>query len=65
MHDKKGNPVKEGDKVMVEGVIEECYTTENNEFCNVRIGFGKDKEHGPLNVHGTLSINSQQCELLE
>ncbi len=63
MHDKNGKPVKKGDKVRIEGVIENTAATD--EYCNVTIGIGRDKEHGAHNVHGTLVLNARQVELIE
>ncbi|MDG4910789.1 hypothetical protein P9228_30950 [Mesorhizobium sp. WSM4898] len=63
MHDKNGNPIKVGDKVRVEAVIENTSATET--FCNVTLGIGKDQEHSEFNVHGTLVVNAKQVELIE
>lgn len=63
MHDKNGKPLKVGDKVTVEAVILETYATED--FCNVQLGIGRDQENSAHNVHGTLTINSRQVELIE
>lgn len=63
MHDKNGKPIKTGDRVTVEAVIAETYATED--FCNVQLAIGKDKENAADNVHGTLTLNSRQVELVE
>lgn len=63
MHDKNGKPLKKGDKVMIEGVVEETYATPD--FCNIRIGFAKDKPNAADNVHGSVTLNSRQVELIE
>ncbi len=64
MHDKNGKPVKEGDKVLIEAVIEKTFATED--FCNVQLAIGKDKgENRADNVHATVILNSRQVELIE
>ncbi len=63
MHDKNGNPIKKGDKVIVEAVVLETYATDT--FCNVQLGIGRDAEHGEYNVQGTLTLNAKQVELIE
>lgn len=63
MHDKNGKPIKQGDKVIVEAVIAETYATED--FCNVQLKIGYDKEPGADNVQSILTINSRQTELIE
>jgi hypothetical protein len=63
MHDKNGTPIEKGDKVMIEAVIEEAHATE--EFCNVTLGIGKDQEHGPFNIHSTVTLNAKQVEKIE
>ncbi len=63
MHDKNGKPIKKGDKVMVQATIAETYATED--FCNVQLHIGRDKENAADNVHGTLTLNSRQVELVE
>lgn len=63
MHDKNGKPIKKGDKVIVEAVVLETYAT--TDFCNVQLGIGRDAEHSAHNVHGTLTINTKQVELIE
>lgn len=55
--------MKKGDKVMIEGVVEETYATPD--FCNIRIGFAKDKPNAADNVHGSVTLNSRQVELIE
>lgn len=62
MHDKNGNPVKKGDKVIIEGVVRETYETE--EFCNVQIAIGHDKEHGAHNVQSAVTLNTKQIEVV-
>lgn len=63
MHDKNGKPIKKGDKVIVEAVIENTSTSET--FCNVTLGIGRDKEHGEYNIHGAVVLNARQVELIE
>ena len=63
MHDKNGKPVKKGDRVIVEAVIGDTYATPD--FCNVQLHIGHEQEHSAHNVHGTLTINSKQVELIE
>jgi len=63
MHDKNGKPIKTGDKVRIEAVIEETYATD--EFCNVKLGIGKDQEHGAFNIQSTVTLNAKQVELVE
>jgi hypothetical protein len=63
MHDKNGKPIKVGDKVIVEAVIEGTSASET--FCNVTLGVGRDKEHGEYNIHSTLVVNAKQVELIE
>lgn len=64
MHDRNGNPVKVGDRVLVQGEITSAGATD--EYCNVTIKITeKDQEHGPFNVTGTLVVNARQTELIE
>lgn len=64
MHDRNGNPVKVGDRVLVQGEI--TSTSATDEYCNVTIKITeKDQEHGPFNVTGTLVVNARQTELIE
>lgn len=63
MHDKNGNPIQKGNTVIIEAVIED--TAAGEEYCNVQIGIGKDKEHGPANVQSTLWVNAKQVEVKE
>lgn len=63
MHDKNGKPIKKGDKVLVEAVIAETHATED--FCNVQLAIGRDKPNAADNIHGTVTLNSRQVELIE
>jgi hypothetical protein len=63
MHDKNGKPIAKGDKVIVEAVVLETYRAAT--FCNVQLGIGRDADHSEFNVHGTLTINAKQVELVE
>lgn len=63
MHDKNGKPLKKGDKVLVEAVIEQTHASED--FCNITLGIGKEKEHGADNIHSSVTLNSRQVELIE
>lgn len=58
MHDKNGNPLKKGDKVLIEAVITETYATD--EFCNIQCQTGYGAENSAYNVHGFVTINSRQ-----
>lgn len=63
MHDKNGKPIKQGDKVIVQGIIEQTNASET--WCNVTIGIGKDQENSEYNVHGVVTLNAKQVELIE
>lgn len=63
MHDKNGKPIKKGDKVIVEAIVEETFATD--EFCNVQLGIGTDKEHGAHNVQSRVTLNAKQVEVIE
>lgn len=63
MHDRNGKLLNKGDRVLIEAEIAECYATAD--YCNVQLSIGKDKDHGPHNVHGTVTLNSKQVELIE
>lgn len=61
MHDKNGNLIKKGDKVLIEAIVTQTIATD--EFCNVSLGIGFDAEHGPHNIHCTVTLNAKQVEL--
>lgn len=63
MHDKNGKPIKKGDRVRIEGVIENTAATE--EFCNITVGIGREQEHGAFNIHGTVVLNAKQVEVID
>lgn len=62
MHDKNGNPIKQGDRVKIEGVISGEYATD--EYCNITVSIGADQPHGPHNVQSVVTLNAKQVELL-
>lgn len=63
MHDKNGKQIKAGDKVTIEAFITD--TAASDEFCNVTLAIGKDKEHGAFNIQSTVVLNAKQVELTE
>lgn len=63
MHDKNGKPLKKGDKVLIEAEIVETYGAVD--YCNVQLGIGLNKENGPDNVHGRVTLNSRQVEKID
>ncbi len=63
MDDRNGTPVKVGDKVLVEAVIGETYAAED--YCNVQLHIGYDKEHGPANVQSAVTLNARQVLLYQ
>jgi len=61
MHDRHGNPLKVGDKVVVEGTITQCYeSTEPTEYCNVQV----TTEVPMAGNTYTLSLNAKQTTLV-
>lgn len=64
MHDRNGTPIGVGDVVVVKMRVAECYG--GAEYCNVKLEYGYDAEHGPANVTGSISaINTRQTLLVE
>lgn len=64
MHDRNGNPVKVGDRVLLQGEITQ--TSEGEEYCNVTVKITeKDQEHGAFNVQGIIVVNAKQTELID
>lgn len=61
MHDKNGKPLKLGDKVSVDFVIDDVQP--GVEYCNCRVKI--PGENGPANVLGQLTLNSRQVTKLE
>jgi hypothetical protein len=63
MHDRNGNPVKEGDRVRLEGDI--VSTSGGEEYCNVTVLVTeKGQDHGPYNVQSHVTVNAKQTELV-
>lgn len=63
MHDRNGTPLKAGDVVQVEALIEDIYAADD--YCNVKLLIGYEKEHGPDNVRSGATINSRQVLLVK
>lgn len=63
MHDRNGSPLKEGDTVLIEAKITTCHASED--YCNVSLAIGSEKEHGPDNVHASVVLNARQTLLLK
>lgn len=63
MHDRNGTPLKAGDIVLVEAKIKETYASED--YCNVQLSIGFEKEHGPDNVTSSVTLNARQTLLLK
>jgi hypothetical protein len=61
MHDRNGTELKKGDTVLIEAVISDVQAHE--EFCNVTLQIGKDKEHGADNIHSSVTLNTKQTLL--
>jgi hypothetical protein len=61
MHDRNGTPLKVGDVVLVEARVAEVY--ESADYCNARLDVGFEKEHGPDNVTGSITVNTRQVVL--
>lgn len=60
MHDKHGNPLKAGDKVVLTGTVENIWP--DNDYCNCTVKF--DETEGAKAAPGSITFNSQHCELL-
>ena len=63
MHDRNGTPLKEGDVVALKGKITSAYACEDYGKVTVEVGY--EAEHGPKNVRGSITLNSQQALRLE
>lgn len=64
MHDRNGTPLAKGDVVVIKARIIDTQAAE--EYCNVNLEIGFEAEHGPHNVHTSLSsINTRQLLLVE
>jgi len=63
MHDRNGTLLKNGDVVIVEGIVGGMYACDD--YCNVSVKIGHDKPHGPANVQSTLTLNARQLLLLK
>lgn len=61
-HDRKGNLIQVGDRVMIPGVVKEVHAGE--EYCNCRVEFD---ECMPPYTHkdGISSINTKQLEKVQ
>lgn len=63
MHDRNGTPLKVGDVVLVEAKITNEYAAED--WCNVTVAIGYEKENGPDNVTSSVTLNARQVLLLK
>lgn len=62
-HDRNGQLLQAGDKVMIPATVKEIYSGE--EFCNVSLGIGSEDAHGPHNVQSSVTLNAKQVEKVE
>lgn len=61
MHDRNGTPLQKGDIVLVVARVRETWTSED--YCNLGLDIGFEKDHGPDNVTGSLTLNARQVLL--
>ncbi len=63
MHDKNGNPVNVGDKVLIIAEVKQTHATD--EYCNVGLLIGFEEAHGPFNVQSNIVLNAKQIEVIK
>lgn len=61
MHDINGTLLEIGNKVYLEAKVE--FVNEDNGYCNLTLGIGKDRPHGDDNMQTTVVVNSKQVLL--
>ena len=61
-HDINGTPLKKGDRVLVECIVDSVYATDEGKYCNLNVTTVLPMP--PYETGTSITLNTRQCVLL-